>query len=164
MARAGRPTKSDPRLDAMTFDVQRGENEKVKNLLQEVGVDTGDSYVRTALIWATFYDNVSLLDWLISKGANVNHQDKNGYSALHFAGQEKRFECAIMLLDNGASLELADIHGNTPLWTAIFSAKDDNRLVKLYVEKGANLDHVNKYQRTPRQIAESMGGVDLESI
>ena len=87
MARPGRPNKSDPRVDEITIDIEKGDNEKVKRLLAEVGVDAYDSYLRTALIWATLYDNISLLSWLIDNGANVNHQDRNGCSALHFAGQ-----------------------------------------------------------------------------
>ena len=87
MARPGRLNKSDPRVDEITIDIEKGDNEKVKRLLAEVGVDASDSYLRTALIGATLYDNISLLSWLIDNGANVNHQDRNGYSALHFAGQ-----------------------------------------------------------------------------
>ena len=87
MARPGRPNKSDPRIDEITFDIEKGDNERVKRLLTEVGVDASDSYLRTALIWATIYGNINLLSWLIDNGANVNHQDRNGYSALHFAGQ-----------------------------------------------------------------------------
>jgi ankyrin repeat protein len=115
-------------------------------------------------MWATLYDNINLLSWLIDSGANVNHQDRNGYSALHFAGQEKRFECAKLLIDKGANLELVDLHGNTSLWTAVFNSRDDTRLVKLYVQHGANMDHVNKHQRTPRQLAETIGGFDPTSI
>lgn len=164
MARPGRPNKSDSRIDEITFDIEKGDNERIKRLLSEVGVDASDSYLRTALIWATFYDNISLLSWLIDNGANVNHQDRNGYSALHFAGQEKRFECAKLLISKGANLELVDLHGNTSLWTAVFNSRGDTRLVKLYVQHGANLDHVNKYQRTPRQLAETIGGFDPTSI
>jgi hypothetical protein len=37
-------------------------------------------------------------------------------------------------------------------------------LVKLYVQHGANMDHVNKHQRTPRQLAETIGGFDPTAI
>jgi uncharacterized protein len=168
MARAGRPHKSDPRVEGITYDIELGNNENVKKLLTAVGIDALDAYLRTALIWATFYNNISLLIWLIENGADTNHQDKDGYTGLHFAGQEKCFECAKLLIDKGANLELADRHGNTPLWTAIFNSRvnsrGDTRLVKLYVQNGANLDHTNKYQRTPRQMAETIGGFDLTSI
>ena len=164
MAKSGRPNKSDPRVDSITYDIEKGDNEKVKQLLSEVGIDACDGYLRTALIWATFYDNIALLSWLIDNGADINHQDRNGYSALHFAGQEKRFDCAKLLVDKGASLDLPNIHGNVSLWTAIFNSCGDTRLVKLYVKHGANLDHVNKHQKTPRQIAETIAGFDLTSI
>ena len=61
MTKAGRPYKSDPRVDSMTYDIEKGDNEKVKLLLSEVGIDACDSYLRTALIWATFYDNITCL-------------------------------------------------------------------------------------------------------
>lgn len=161
MATPGRPYKSDPRVDNMISDIERGDNEKVKKLLSEVGIDACDGYLRTALIWSACYGNISLLTWLIDNGADINHQDKNGYCALHFAGQEKRLDIATMLLNKGASLELSDAHGNTPLWTAVFNAKGNRAVANLYIQKGANLDHVNKHKRTPRQMAETFGGFDL---
>ncbi len=164
MARAGRPNNSDSRIGKIIYKIENGSNVKVKKLISEVGIDTHDGYLRTALIWSTFFNNISLLSWLIENRANINHQDTNGYTALHFAGQEKHFECAKLLVDKGANLELQDFHGNTPLWTAIFNSKGDTRLVKYYVQKGANLDHINKHQRTPRQLAETIAGFDLASI
>ena len=164
MARAGRPSKSDPRLDGVPFLIEKQDNEEVKRILTETGIDAGDSYLRTALLWAAFYDNSNLLNWLIDNQADVNRQDRNGYSALHFAAQEKRVEVAKLLLEAGAQIDVLDIHGNTPLWTAVFSAKGDMRLVQLYVQSGANLDSLNKYQRAPRQLAETIAGVDLETL
>ncbi|UOG73127.1 ankyrin repeat domain-containing protein [Hymenobacter tibetensis] len=154
MARAGRPHKSDPRVDDVLYSIKKDDASGVKQLLSEIGIDACDGYLRTALLWATFYGNTPILEWLIDNGANSNHQDRNGYCALHFAGQEKQFECAELLLTKGANLELPDIHGNTPIWTALFNAKDDHRLVNLYLQKGANLDHLNKYGKTPRQVFE----------
>ncbi len=148
----------------MAYSIEAGDNEKVKELLSEVGIEATDGYLRTALIQSALHGNIGLLNWLIANGANIDHQDRNGYCALHFAGQEKRFECAELLLEKDASLELADLHGNTPIWTAIFNSQGDTRSVKLYVQHGADLDHLNKHQRTPRQLAETIGGFDLSSI
>ena len=39
MARSGRPLKSDPRVDNLSYDIRDGKNEKVKKLLSEVGID-----------------------------------------------------------------------------------------------------------------------------
>ena len=164
MARAGRPNKTDSRFDKADWLIKQQDNEAVKKILSETGLEACDSYLRTALILATFHKNEALLTWLIANGANVNHQDRNGYSALHFAAQEKNATAATLLLDEGASLELADIHGNTPIWAAVFNAKGNTSLVKLYVQRGAHLDVVNKYQKTPREMAATMLGLDLESL
>jgi ankyrin repeat protein len=115
MASPGRPNKSDPRVDNLSFDIRDGNNEKVKELLMEVGIDALDSYKRTPLIWASSYNSTSLLKWLIDNGANINHQDRYGFSALHFVGQEKRFETGEILITNKANLELKDKNGNTPV-------------------------------------------------
>jgi uncharacterized protein len=156
--------KFDPRVERIFSDIRDRNNINVIHLLSEVGVDSCDSFLRTSLIWATFYDNLDLLKWLIDNGADVNHQDKVGYSALHFAAQEKNLEPAKLLIYNGASLEIADKHGNTPIWTAIFNSKGDYSLVKLYISKGANLDIENKHNMTPRKLANTIAGFDLNSI
>lgn len=164
MARSGRPNKTDPRIENVSYDIKKGNNDKVIKLLSEMGIDSGDSYLRTPLIWATFYSNIELLDWLIKNGANIDHQDRNGYCALHFAGQQKNFDSAKLLLDNGANINLRDIHGNPPIWTAIFNSKGDYKLVRLYVLKGADLDSENKHNMTSRKLAETIAGFDLNSI
>lgn len=158
MARGGRPNAADPRFDDVVYAIRQGKTEEVAALLLVIGLDAGDGYLRTALIWATFYGDVDILRWLLQQGADIDRQDRNGYCALHFAGQEKQLVCAALLLEHGASLELADRHGNTPLWTAIFNAKGDCQLVNLYLEHGANPDHVNIYQKSPRELMTTIGG------
>jgi ankyrin repeat protein len=128
----------------------------VKKILSETGIEATDSYLRTALILATLHKNEDLLSWLIEQGANINHQDRNGDSALHFAGQEKNEEAAKLLLDVGADLNVVDVYGNAPLWRAVFNAKDDMRIVKLYVEAGDNIDSLDKYPEPFRKIIEAI--------
>lgn len=161
MTKAGRPNKSDPRVDNLSLDIRDGNNEKVKGLLLEVGIDALDSYQRTSFIWASFYNNIDLLIWLTNNGANLNHQDRNGFSALHFAGQEQHFDSAKLLIKKSANLELKDINGNTPLMDAIFNSKGNYKIVNLFIESGANLDNMNNHGMTPRLLAESMADFDF---
>ena len=156
MARAGRPNKTDPRFDDVDWLIRQHDNESVKKILSETGIEAADGYLRTALILATLHKNEDLLSWLIEQGANVNHQDRNGDSALHFAGQEKNEAAAKLLLKAGADLNVVDIHGNAPLWRAVFNARDDLRIVNLYVQGGANLDGLDKYPEPFRKIIESV--------
>ncbi|WP_207436119.1 ankyrin repeat domain-containing protein [Sabulibacter ruber] len=161
MAKPGRPIKTDPRAEEIAIHIGNGNIEGLKVLLKKLGIDATDGYSRTALLWASFYGNLDMLAWLIENGANINHQDWNGYSALHFAAQEKRIGIAELLLKRGANLELRDNHGNTPLWTAVFNARKEYKLVELYLKSRANLDNVNNSGRTPRQMAEAMFSADF---
>lgn len=164
MAIGGRPAKTDSRFEPIPFFIKNGDNEQVKRILSEIGIDAKDSYSRTALIWAAVHKNHALLSWLVNNQANVNQQDKSGYSALHFAAQERNEEAAEKLFDAGANPNLLDIHGNNPLWTAVFNAKGDLRMVKLYIQKGADLNNINKHQMSPKQLAETIAGLDLDKL
>jgi ankyrin repeat protein len=73
-------------------------------------------------------------------------------------------DSAKLLLDNGANINLKDIHGNSPIWTAIFNSKGDYKLVRLFVLKGADIDSENKHGMTSRKLAETIAGFDLNSI
>jgi len=158
MAKPGRPNKSDPRVDNLLYDIRDGNNESVKNILSEVGIDALDGYQRTSLIWASFYNNAELLQWLIDNGANINHQDRNGFSALHFAVNEQRFEAAEILINCKIDLEIKDNNGNTPLMDAIFNSKGEYKIVTFLVKAGANPDNINNHEMTPRLLADTMAG------
>ncbi|HAD79567.1 ankyrin repeat domain-containing protein [Empedobacter falsenii] len=160
MARAGRPLNSNPISESISYKIEKGNIEEVKNILIENKIDLEDSYLRTPLIWASFYNNVDLLIWLIDNGANINHQDKNGYSALHFVAQENCKNVVEILLNNGIDVELEDFYGNTALWTAVFNAKGNNEIVELLLDSGANFNHLNKNNKTPKEMAETFGGFE----
>ena len=102
-------------LDEITFEIKNFQNEKVKSVLKEIGINASDEYGRTALIWASFAENIELITWLLENNADINHQDVNGYYALHFAAQEKKTESTKYLLNQNAQIELKDKHFNTPL-------------------------------------------------
>jgi ankyrin repeat protein len=160
MVKSGRPNKSDPRVEQLSFEIKNCNNEYVKSLLMEVGIDALDSYQRTSLIWASIFNNTELLNWLIDNGANINHQDRNGFSALHFIGQEQNYDSAVILINRKAELELKDSNGNTPLMKAIFNSKKDYKIVELLIKSGSNLDNENYHEITPRHLGESIAGFD----
>lgn len=152
MARAGRPNKADPRFDNVDWLIRQQDNEGVKKILAATGLEATGSYLRTALVLATLHKNDELLEWLIEQGANVNHQDRNGDSALHFAGQEKNEEAAKLLLKADADLNVTDRYGNPPLWRAVFNSKGDLRIIKRYVEAGASLEGLGEYPEPFRKL------------
>ena len=118
-----------------------------KTALAEVPEPLGNHYE------ATRRNRPLLLKWLIDRGANVDHQDRNGYCALHYVAQEKSAKITEMLLNAGASTELRDVYGNTPLWTAAFNARGDLSVVRLLAEHGASFDNTNNAGKSIREMA-----------
>ncbi|MFC2094528.1 ankyrin repeat domain-containing protein, partial [Bacteroidota bacterium] len=80
----------------------------VMDLLLENGADvnsalTGkDASGWTALLFATINGNIQLAEYLILKGANVNHTSNEGSTALSLARQEKYEELVSLLKKHGA--------------------------------------------------------------
>ena len=79
---------------------------------------------RTALTLSAENGHDSLVSTLILQGANVNYQDAEGRSALHFAASSNHIQCGILLVEAGADLRLVDRDSRTPLDLASKELKD----------------------------------------
>ena len=150
MAHPGRPRKCDPKVYNLRNNISVDDFDTAKQILKEFGIDATDGEGRTALINSVIENKVDFIHWLIDNGANIHHQDRLGYSVLHFAGQNQMTELAKYFLDKGADPNLQDIHGNTPLWTAVFNSKETKDVVRLFLKSNANPDIQNKYDKSPR--------------
>ncbi len=84
-------------------------------LIRESDVDILDGEARTPLIHAARYGKMEIVSYVLSARANINHQDRNGSSALHFAVQERHLKIVEYLLAQGAAVDAKEEHGNTPL-------------------------------------------------
>ena len=153
MARPGRPRNHDPIADDIHRCIRDADEGLAKELIESTRIDILDGEACTPLIWAAFHNRPKLLKWLIERGANIDHQDRNGYCALHYVSQEQLPDIADLLLNAGASTELRDVYGNTPLWTATFNARGDLALVRLLVNHGASFDNTNSAGKSVRVMA-----------
>lgn len=66
-----------------------------------------------------------------------------GYTALHFAVRYGRYENAKILLQNGASVCIADINGSTPIHLAL-ERRNSKMIDLLFQYDGSNENVVNK--------------------
>lgn len=89
---------------------------------------------------------------LKKKNADVNAVNLNGYTPLIIAtlkfGQKYVIE---ELLNKGALIDWQDISGNTALHYAV--ERNKKALVKLFIERGANINLVNELDEKPNDIA-----------
>lgn len=127
----------------------------------KTGIDASDGDARTALIHAAAYNNIELLKWLIDQGADPDHQDRIGYAALHFAGQNMLVDVARFLLEKGANPNIQDKHGNSPLWTAVFNSVDEKGVMNLLLKHDADPDLKNKHDRSPRDLYQTIYNTDI---
>ncbi len=164
MAKDKQPLVPYDALRRMRSLVDRDATEELMTLLEDHGVDAKDADGRTALMHASFFGKEELLADLIERGADVNHQDKIGYSALHHCSLEKQTGTALLLLNNHADPNLMDEHENGPLWVALMNSKGDFKMVRLLVEHGADPEIENLYERTPYDLAETLYKKELDEL
>ena len=84
---------------------------------------------------------------MIEKGANINAKDTALRTALHSAGT---VEVAKTLVEHGADIEAVDYKGRTPLIIQSVNSRVD--IVKYLIEKGANKETKNNYDKTAYEV------------
>ncbi|WP_265027948.1 ankyrin repeat domain-containing protein [Wolbachia endosymbiont (group A) of Calamotropha paludella] len=91
----------------------------------------------------------------IRRGANVNIQDRQGWTPLFWAIQKNNFNIIELLLDNSADIKVKDNEGWTPLHWAVSLGSLD--IVEHLVERGADVNASTADGRTPLDIARDKG-------
>ena len=103
--------------------------------VNEVNKNSG----QIALHYASIHNHVLILKLLIDNGSSVNLKDKIGMTSLHLASLGGHKDAAKMLIDSGALLNTINIHGETPLDTALKDFKIDSQKAKSNKKETADL-------------------------
>ena len=88
----------------------------------------------------------------IKNGEDINAQDINGWTPLHFAAQENDPKIAEYLISQGAKIDIVDVNGNTPLWVAAMNSYSGNQTVDVLVEFGSDPDQKNFHDVSPAEV------------
>ena len=78
---------------------------------------------------------------LISRGARLDHEDRDGLSALSWACLKGQNQTATLLIKQGCDIEHADKSGRTCLDLAAYKGNPD--VVTYLLENGANMEHMD---------------------
>ena len=97
--------------------INSGKKEKVKELvdrdIQEHGRSTilnfyESKFESTPLIWAACLGRTSLVEFFLSRGADINARDIHNRTALIWAAAKGDLETALCLINHGADLEVKE--------------------------------------------------------
>ena len=103
--------------------------EQIKRLLVDDKLDD------KLLIEASKTNAILSADYIMHMNcSNVNERDYLGNAPLHYAALHDSVEVAIMLIDNGATVDLIGQYGHTPLHKAAISDSDNIGVMLLEAE------------------------------
>ena len=106
----------------------------------------------TALQWASYLGRIEAVNYLIDNGANINiYNITDSITPLIYSLQNQKYEVAMILIEEGADLDLKDNLG----WTALhYAARDgSNEVVDLLLVGSANPNLQSKDGYTPLMLA-----------
>jgi uncharacterized protein len=103
---------------------------------------------QTLLHEAIAFKRAELVPFLLGRGVPVNHQNRSGQTALHYAAMYGSLSATQALIVGGALPNVFDKHGNSPLWAAALSTSREPEIQALLVRAGADATHKNKAGRS----------------
>jgi ankyrin repeat protein len=83
---------------------------------------------KSILMYASWVGNSDLVEYLVSKGANINAQDSTNATALHLAIWKDHTDIALYLLNNGASSNIMSADGMTA--TDIATLRSNTKVIE----------------------------------
>ena len=138
----------------VTLAAEEGHLEVLQMLLDNGGnMEAIDQIGGTPLLWASgLCQTPETVEFLIGKGANVNIVDINGMTPLIWAAGIGQPAVVRMLLDNGADLDVAEIHQKeTALMRAARIGKPES--LEMILKAGADVNAANALGHTATMIA-----------
>ena len=100
--------------------------EYLDRFVSHQGKETSTRHSTTALMEAATHGQLDAVRVLISRNANVNRIDDEGYTALHSAAQEGHLSVMELLISKGARIDARNNLGSTPLHKAAFNGQKED--------------------------------------
>lgn len=114
---------------------------KVEKLAQtqqpNISIDAQDENGFTALMYAAFHNNTSIVKMLIAAGVDLNKQNAWKQTALMYTTFNQSKEAACLLINAGADLNVRDGCGQTALMYTVYRDRD---IAKMLIAAGADVN------------------------
>jgi ankyrin repeat protein len=144
-------------------------NVKVLKRLRDAGakIDEGMLIIGTSratpMLAAFKFGDIEVARELLALGTPVDFADGNGITMLGRSVLNNEVEMARMLIERGASVNVVDKLGMTPLLWAASSNFGDADMIELLIKAGARADMRNKDGLTPLELARKYRHTELIS-
>ena len=152
------------RIDLPLVDAAKsGDRDMLRALLDEgadVNAQTTDG--STALLWASYRDDLESAELLIGAGADVNIANDLGATAIWAASRNGSAAMAEELLAAGADPNAPLLLGETPLVTA--SRSGNSAVVGMLLEEGADVNARGARGQTPLMFAAGQRHPDVVKV
>ena len=111
-------------------------------------------------IWTAAEEgNIEAVKQHLAAGTDVNIQDFDGWTPLHWAAMEGHKKTAELLIANGADVDLKDNLG----WSALLIT-DHMKIAELLISNGADVNLKNMDGNTPLQYAAMAGQTGIAKL
>ena len=118
---------------------------------------------KTALFYAVAIGELTLIETLLSNGAEANVSDRFGKSLMHYAAESKTGDrIAQILLLYGADLDMRNEEEETLLHSAVYCR--NYGMAEFLLSKGANIHAVNLRGETPLDRANDAERIDIREL
>ncbi len=140
---------------------KRGDLTTVKHLLESNPslLYTTNDFGEGLLHFAAWGGNVDLIDFLVSKGLNVDQKTQGEWTPLLYAVNFRKENAALALLNKGAKTGIQNVWGQTPLLFA--SGAGMEAVVQKIIKTGANLNIKDDTGQAPLHRAAERGKVNI---
>ncbi len=149
------------------YDEKEGQYEDFLEHYDKRDCNYIDEFNTSLLQNAISHRKYNIAKFLIENECNLNHQDKEGFTALHYVLKSRREEevaLADMLIEKMDDIDIEDSYGNTPLWYAVKNPKISLEIIKKLLEKGADPYHKNNVGKTPLDVVKRLNIPELNEI
>ncbi|XP_059658089.1 potassium channel AKT1-like [Cornus florida] len=153
------PNKKDSEGNVPLWDAILGRHEPVIKLLVDNGATISSGDVGQFACFAVEQNNLDLLRDIIHYGGDVTLLNSMGTTALHTAISEENTEIVKFLVEQGADIDNADVHGWTPRALAdyqgheeikiLFETKQETKNQPIAVPEMRGVPYLKKYQSEP---------------
>ena len=98
--------------------------------------------------------------WLVGQGVDVNHSDKDGFTAVHYAAEKDNLDVLKLLHNSGANIHQVNRNGIISLMSASLGTGSCDT-VRWLLEQGVDVNHSNKDGFTAVHYAAEKGNLDV---